>query len=74
MGNVVEDWMFDVVSKLGQNEEESSFALDPIPSGSKLAYFVKSKLFAKFILNKKIMQYFLIWKGLSKEEAKVYLK
>jgi hypothetical protein len=73
MGNVVEDWMFDVVSKLGQNKEESSFALDPIQSGSKLAYFVKSKLFAKFILNKKIMRYFLIWKGLGKEDAKKYL-
>ena len=43
-------------------------------SSSKLAYFVKSKLFAKFILNKKIMKYYLIWKGLSKEEAKNYLK
>ncbi|MDR6846420.1 glycosyltransferase [Flavobacterium granuli] len=73
MGNVLEDWMPVEVSKLTQNDKKCFFELKPIQSSSKLAYFVKSKLFAKLILNKKIMQYFLIWKGLSKEEAKNYI-
>lgn len=74
MGNVVEDWMLVEVSKLTQNDEKCTFELKPIQSSSRLAYFVKSKLFDKFILNKKIMKYYLICKGLSKEEAKNYLK
>jgi hypothetical protein len=73
MGNVTEDWMFDTVSKLVQNDKGSDFELKPIQQSSKLTYFIKNKLFAKFILNKKIMKYFLIWKGLRKEEAKNYL-
>lgn len=73
MGNVLEDWMYDAVSKLVQNNEGSDFELKPIRSSSKLVYFVKSKLFAKLILNKKIMRYFLIWKGLDIEGAKNYL-
>ena len=73
MGNVIEDWMFDTVSKLGQNNTISDFQLEPIRPSSKLAYFLKSRLFAKIILNKKIMRYFLIWKGLTREEAKNYL-
>ena len=74
MGNVFEDWMVDTVSNLKQNGEECNFELKPIQSSSKLSYFVKSKLFGKFILNKKIMRYFIIWKGLSNEEAKNYLR
>jgi hypothetical protein len=73
MGNVLEDWMFDTVSKLLQNNEGSDFELKPMQSSSKPAYFVKSKLFGKFILNKKIMKHVLVWKGLSQEEAKNYL-
>lgn len=74
MGNVLEDWMPNTISKLIQNNEVTDFELKPVQSSSKLAYFVKSKLFAKLILNKKIMPYFLIWKGLSREEARNYLK
>jgi len=62
MGNVSEDWMKVEVSKLIQNDKKSTFEVKPIQSSSKLAYFVKSKLFAKLILNKKVMRYFLIWK------------
>lgn len=74
MGNVLEDWMLVEVSNLVQNDKKSTFELKPIQSRSKLSYFVKSKLFGKFILNKKIMKYFLIWKGLNMEEAKTYLR
>jgi hypothetical protein len=73
MGNVIEDWMQVEVSKLMQNDKKSTFELKPIRPSSKLAYFFKSKLFGKFILDKKTMKYFLIWKGLSNEEVKNYL-
>jgi hypothetical protein len=73
MGNVVEDWMFGAVSKLAQNDKGSDFELKPIRPSSKLEYFVKSKLFSKFILKKKIMKYFLIWKGLDTKDAENYL-
>lgn len=73
MGNVLENWMFVSVSKLVQNNKKCTFELKPLQPSSKLSYIIKSKLFAKFILNKKIMKYFLIWKGLDKEDAKNYL-
>lgn len=73
MGNVIEYWMFETVSKLEQNKNVSNFQLKQIQSSSKFAYFVKTKLFAKLILNKKIMPFFLRWKGLKKQEAKEYL-
>ncbi|WP_268847682.1 glycosyltransferase family A protein [Flavobacterium aestivum] len=73
MGNIIEDWMYEEVSKLEQNDRGSDFELKKIPVGSKWSYFIKSKLFGKFILNKKVMRYFLIWKGLDKEDAKNYL-
>jgi glycosyltransferase involved in cell wall biosynthesis len=73
MGNVIEDWMFETVSKLKQNNTYSNCKLQPIQPNFKLANFIKSRLFAKFILNKKIMHYFLRWKGLTRQEAKEYL-
>ena len=74
MGNVIEEWMFETVSKLKQNNTVSNFKLQPIQPSSKIAYFIKSRLFAKLILNKKIMRYFLRYKGLTKQEAKEYIK
>lgn len=74
MGNVLEDWMQVEFDKLKINKTESNFELKKTKSGTLFSNFVKNKLFAKLILNKKVMRYFLIWKGLSKEEAKVYLK
>ena len=73
MGNTTEAWMHDEVSKLEKDAQEIDFKLKPMKSSPKWLYIVKSKVFGKFILNKKIMKYFLIWKGLSKEEASDYL-
>ena len=56
------------------NKTESDFGLKKAQQDSLFSNFVKNKLFGKLILNKKVMRYFLIWKGLSKEEAKMYLK
>lgn len=74
MGNVLEDWMQVEFDNLKINKTESNFELKKTKSGTLFSNFVKNKLFAKLILNKKVMRYFLIWKGLSKEEAKMYLK
>jgi len=74
LGNVFEDWMQIECDKLVVNRIESNFELKKTKLGSFFSYIVKNKLFGKFILNKKIMKYYLIWKGLSKKQAKVYLK
>ena len=74
MGNCIEDWMIEEVSKLEKPDQILAFKLETNPSNAKWLYYLKTKLFGKFILNKKIMAFFLIWKGLSKEEAKNYLK
>lgn len=73
MGNVLEDWMNDEVSKLEKNILEVDFKLKSVKASSKWLYIIKSKIFGKIILNKKIMKHFLIWKGLSKEGASNYL-
>ncbi|UPZ16043.1 glycosyltransferase [Flavobacterium humidisoli] len=73
MGNVVEQWMYNEVSKLEKDNTEIDFKLKSIEASSKWLFILKSKVFGKFILNKKIMKYFLRWKGLSKEEASNYL-
>lgn len=74
MGNSIEEWMYDEVSKLEKQEHIIDFKLVPYLPDGKWVYYLKTKLFGKFILNKKMMSFFLIWKGLSKEESKNYLK
>lgn len=73
MGNVVEDWMRDEVSNLAKNISEVDFNLKSTQTSSKWLYMVKSKIFGKIILNKKIMKYFLVFKGLPSKDAKTYL-
>ncbi|MGE8339824.1 MAG: glycosyltransferase family A protein [Flavobacterium sp.] len=73
MGNTTEAWMYDEVSKLKENSAKNVFLLQPIRSATRFDYIIKSKIFGKIILKKKVMKYFLRWKGLSKEEACNYL-
>lgn len=73
MGNVLEDWMYDHIQKLNKNMDEDSFYLKEAKSSSLLYNFIKNRLFSKVILNKKVMKYFIRWKGLNKEQAKDYL-
>ncbi len=73
MGNVKEDWMDEAFAKIIQNNKNVSFELQKIKPESKFSYFIKSKLFGKFILTKKIMRLFLMWKGLTKQEAQNYI-
>jgi hypothetical protein len=74
MGNVLEVWMHDEVSKLKESDLENSFKLKFVKSKGKLEYLIKTKMFGKIILKKNRMKYFLMWKGLSKREAENYLK
>jgi hypothetical protein len=74
MGNSIEEWMYDEVLKLEKQVHILDFKIVPYHPNGKWVYYLKTKLFGKFILNKKMMPYFLIWKGLSKEESKNYLK
>ena len=73
MGNVMEEWMNDELNKLEINEKEITFKLKEVKANSPVLSFVKNKIFGKFILNKKIMKIFIIWKGLTKREAENYL-
>ncbi|MCD0471092.1 glycosyltransferase [Flavobacterium sp. JAS] len=73
MGNVVEEWMYNEVSRLRPSKEESTFQLSSVQAESKLAYLIKNKIFGRFILNKKILRKFLIQKGLTPDEARIYL-
>ncbi|OOV20681.1 glycosyltransferase family 2 protein [Flavobacterium sp. LM4] len=73
MGNVLEDWMQVEINTLQKNDFSGLVILSKKSLNSNLSYFIKSRLFSKFILNKKIMPYFFIYKGLSKSEAKEYL-
>jgi len=73
MGNVLEEWMNDELNKLEINNNESDYKLKKVKANSPMLSFVKNKIFGKFILNKKIMRLFIIWKGLTKQEAENYL-
>lgn len=74
MGNVPEKWMQVEINKLEVNNDEVlPIQLNSRRKNSKFINFIKNKIFGKFILNKKLMPYFLMYKGLSKSEAKEYL-
>ncbi len=73
MGNVTEEWMSTEVNQLKKDNNESICPISKTKSSSYFSYFIKSRFFAKFIMNKKIMKHFLIWKGLSKEESNNYM-
>ncbi|MNK66762.1 Glycosyl transferase family 2 [compost metagenome] len=73
MGNVLEGWMHEEVLKLEENKVEIDFNIIPAKANSKWHYIFKNQIFGKIILNKKIMKYFIRWKGLSKEDAGKYL-
>jgi hypothetical protein len=60
MGNTLEDWMKDEVRKIINQEQIDSVILRGKPNNSKILYFIKNRLFAKFILNKKILKLFLL--------------
>lgn len=73
MGNVTEPWMNEQVEKLTCSETEMKINLFPFKRISNFENILKNRIFSKFILNKTILRYFLVWKGLPKKAAKNYL-
>ena len=75
MGNVEETWMKDVLNSLSFKRNHS-IANVHINIGnfkeSKVLFFFKNVLLAKIFYKKKFRQWFLHYKGLTKEEAKEY--
>lgn len=74
MGNSKEDWMPQQLSEIVPSEysPKSQLNLNTI-SATRLGYWIKNKLFAKFFLRKKILGKCLRYKGLSKEAAEHYV-
>lgn len=70
LGNVEEKWMNEVFKEIKPNDflPQSPIILKNIRF-SKIAFFLKYKLFSKIISRKKIWIYCIILKGLSKKEA-----
>ena len=73
MGNSIEEWMYDEVSKLEKQDQILDFKVVPYQPDAKWVYYLKTKLFGKFILNKKTLRYYLVCKGLIKKESIEYL-
>lgn len=73
MGNVREDWMRE---KLEEIKPNTFFPAEPVFTykvrTSKAGYLFKNKIFSRFLTRKKIWNYCLRLKGLSKDEAIKY--
>jgi Glycosyl transferase family 2 len=73
MGNVHENWMDNQIANLAnQSNIRPLYFNYKTLNSSKISYFIKNHLFRKLMQHKKIMQYFLISKGLPKSIAKKY--
>jgi len=73
MGNVKEDWMLEAVANLYQNKDEISVPQLKEIKNNSLFNWLKNKVFAKILFRKPIWYLFLRYKGLTKDEAKIYL-
>lgn len=71
MGNVVEDWMFEVFSKIEEDKKEIEI---PKKIGNKTNVYLRPfvALFFKILTKRVIWLLFLQYKGLTKKEAKQY--
>lgn len=75
MGNVEEQWMRETLEKIKPNDFFPELPVNlPDIKSSKAAFIVKSILFKKIITRKKIWNYCLEIKGLSKDEVEKYNK
>ena len=73
MGNVYEDWVGNQMEDLTNEGNRQPLQLDHKKLNSnKVSYFFKNHLFRKLMQYKKIMELFLISKGLPKSMAKKY--
>jgi len=73
MGNTYEDWMETAFSKIQNDDAEPGFSFQYKETKISRLYFLMTyRLFAKLMSKKKIVQQFLIRKGLPKSAAKNY--
>jgi len=74
MGNIKEAWMEKQIHRLEAQNTPKIPVLYPFKVQAKIANWIKNKLFAKLILNKRVLKHFLVWKGLPKLYKNHYLK
>ncbi len=70
MGNVHEEWMDTV--ELSKTDEIIELSLRPRKKISSFCFFIKNKLFVKFLSIKWMVKLFLKWKGLPKQMRNNY--
>ena len=74
MGNVYENWMQE---KLNQLENRKCSLVEQKKylkiRGNSFKFFFVNKVYSKILLKRKVLLYVLIWKGLTRKEAKEYL-
>lgn len=70
MGNTLEDWM--KIAPIQTNYEDFYFNFYKSKRINSLVYFIKNRLFVKFISIKVLVKLFLKWKGLPKRMIKKY--
>jgi hypothetical protein len=71
MGNTLEDWM--IIPQISvKDTEELNYSFAKNKTITLLFYWVKNKLFVKFISIKPIVKFFLKWKKLPKEMVSKY--
>ncbi|HSD07365.1 glycosyltransferase family 2 protein [Flavobacterium sp.] len=71
MGNTLEEWM-TIPKKLGKEVEEPNYNFEKNKKISHFLYFIKNKLFMKFLKNKPLVKIFLRWKQLPKNMIENY--
>ncbi len=72
MGNVFEDWMIIEETKIPPKEYGViDFKFQKVKSNY-VSYWIKNKLFRKFLLKKNIIKHLKTYKGLEREEVKMY--
>ncbi|KIO54200.1 glycosyltransferase family A protein [Flavobacterium hibernum] len=72
MGNVLEDWMFDKSNQILNNNVVFQHDFTEKRKISKILYFIKNRLFVKFISVKWTVNLFLKWKKLPDNMIKKY--
>lgn len=71
MGNTLENWMI-VLQNLEKEEEQVSYGFEKKKPISPFLYWIKNRLFIKFISIKVLVKLFLKWKKLPKEMISKY--
>lgn len=71
MGNTLEDWMTEIKNQKQENSD-ITYTFNNRIKINNFCYFIKNRIFVKFISVKCLRKLFLKWKGLPKEMIKKY--